>query len=329
MNRRESIDGWGRRVLVTGGAGFIGAHVAAALLDEGRHVEVLDNLSVGSLERVPAGVRFHLADVRSESDLARVFGGSRFDAVVHCAAQTSVERSMMEPELDAEINVRGTELLAGAAKATGVERIVFASSGGAIYGETSKPAIEETPPAPRSHYGRHKYEAERALFDSGVPSVALRFSNVYGPGQRADAEGGVVAIFLERLAAGEPLELHGGGKQVRDFVHVSDVVRAALLALGDGMSGVWNVASGRATSIIELVEEMAALVNRTVQVRRMPRRDGDVKRSLIDPAKLLATGAWGPPLPLAEGLRQTAAASGIVLVARKATALDAAGASTS
>jgi UDP-glucose 4-epimerase len=328
MNKREHIDGERRGVLVTGGAGFIGSHIVAALYDEGRRVEVLDNLSVGNLESVPSGVRFHLGDVRSETDVQRVFDGAPFDAVVHCAAQTSVERSMMEPQLDREINVLGTERVARAAKVSGVERLVFASSAGAIYGETAKPATEQTRPTPRSHYGRHKYAAEQALLDSGVPCAVLRLSNVYGPGQRSDAEGGVVAIFLERFARGEPLDLHGGGKQVRDFVHVSDVVKAALLALGDGMTGVWNVASGRATSITDLVEEIAALAGRPVGVRRLPRRSGDVKRSLIGPGKLLATGAWGPPKPLAEGLRLTAAASGIVVVGG-ATALDAAAAATS
>jgi UDP-glucose 4-epimerase len=138
----------------------------------------------------------------------------------------------------------------------------------------------------------------------------LRLSNVYGPGQRSDAEGGVVAIFIERLAAGEALDVHGGGRQVRDFVHVSDVVAAAFLALEDGMTGVWNVASGEATSIIGLAEELAALAGRPVELRRLPRRRGDVDRSLIDPGKLQATGLWGPPQPLVEGLRLTMATSG-------------------
>jgi UDP-glucose 4-epimerase len=299
-------------VLVTGGAGFIGSHVAAALRASGRRVEVLDNLSVGHPARVPAGVRFHLGDVRSEPDLQRIFGGRRFDAVVHCAAQTSVERSMKEPRLDREINVDGTKRLAAVAEAWGVKQIIFASSGGAIYGESTAAATEATSPAPRSFYGRHKHEAERLLLSGRVPCAVLRLSNVYGPGQRSDAEGGVVAIFLERLAAGDALELHGGGSQVRDFVHVSDVVKAAILALDDGMTGVWNVAGGRATSIVGLVEELAALTGRTMELRHLPRRAGDVDCSLIDSTKLQATG-WGPPLPLADGLRLTLAASGVVV----------------
>ncbi len=299
-------------VLVTGGAGFIGSHIAAALLASGRHVEVLDNLSVGNPDRVPAGARFHLADVRSESDLQRIFAGRRFDAVVHCAAQTSVERSMKEPRLDYEINVDGTKRLAAVAQAWGAKKIVFASSGGAIYGESTVPATEATPPAPRSFYGRHKLEAERLLLDGPTPCAVLRLSNVYGPGQRADAEGGVVAIFLERLAAGAPLDLHGGGAQVRDFIHVSNVLSAALRALDDGLTGVWNVASGRATSVLGLVDELSALAGRAVDLRHLPRRAGDVDCSLIDSSKFQSTG-WGPPLSLSDGLRLTLAASGLAV----------------
>jgi UDP-glucose 4-epimerase len=308
--------------LVTGGAGFIGSHIATALDGSGWRVEVLDDLSAGNPANVPAGVRLHLGDVRSEADLRRVFGGTRFDAVIHCAAQTSVERSMLEPRLDWEINVQGTQRIARVAELSGVQRLVFASSGGAIYGETRLPAAENARAAPRSHYGRHKHAAETLLLAGGVPCTVLRLSNVYGPGQRSDAEGGVVAVFLERLAAGEPLDLHGNGRQVRDFVHVSDVVGAAQLALDNGLTGVWNVASGHGTSIVDLVEEIAALVGRPVEVRRRARRPGDVKRSLIDPGKLLRTGAWGPPLALSEGLRLTAAAAGLIDAAGIGTAVE-------
>lgn len=311
MNRRQ-LSREQQSVLVTGGAGFIGSHIAAALLMSGRRVEVLDNLSVGNPGRVPAGARFHLGDVRSESDLRRVFGRKQFDAVVHCAAQTSVERSMKDPQLDREINALGTKRLASIAEASGVKRFIFASSGGAIYGESDVAATEETPPAPRSFYGRHKQEAERLLLSGRIPSAVLRLSNVYGPGQRSDAEGGVVAIFLERLAAGAPLDLHGGGSQVRDFVHVSDVVKAALLSLEDGLTGVWNVASGQATSVLGLVDDLAALTGRAVSLRHLPRRAGDVDCSLIAPGKLQLTG-WGPPLPLAEGLRLMLADSGVAV----------------
>ena len=294
MSRRQPTDGDQRSVLVTGGAGFIGSHLAAALYERGWHVEVLDNLSAGKPEHVPAGVRFHPGDVRSEADLQRVFDGTRFDAVVHCAAQTSVERSMIEPKLDREINVLGTERVAHAAELSGVRRIVFASSAGAIYGETPAPATEDTPPAPRSHYGRHKLAAERLLLASSVPCSVLRMSNVYGPEQRSDAEGGVVAIFLERLAAGKPLDIHGSGKQVRDFLHVSDVVSAALFALEDGVTGVWNVAGGEATSVMGLVEALALMAGRPVELRRLPRRRGDVETVPHRPGQVAGNRRMGP-----------------------------------
>jgi UDP-glucose 4-epimerase len=309
MNHTLEIDINGRRAaLVTGGAGFIGSHVAEALHACGWHVEVLDNLSAGTPANIPAGVRLHVGDIRSREDLRRVFSAGHFDAVVHCAAQTSVERSMRDPDLDWAVNVLGTRRLATMAKASRVERFVLISSGGAIYGETTEPATEQTPPAPRSYYGRHKYAAERLILAGGLPHAILRPANVYGSRQRPDAEGGVIAIFLDRLLSGQPIDVHGGGRQVRDFVHVSDVVAAALSGLTTNDDVLWNVASGQTTSIIDLAEEIAAVTGRPLDVRHQPRRPGDVDRSIIDPGKLLATGRWGPPLSLGEGLRLTLAA---------------------
>jgi len=307
MNQTMSFRGRHPWVLVTGGAGFIGSHVAEALHAAGMKVEVLDDLSAGSPDNLPGDVPLHIGDIRSEETLRQVFRDGRFTAVVHCAAQTSVERSMRDPELDWEVNVAGTRRLAAVASAYGVSRFVFLSSGGAIYGETEGVADEQTMPAPRSYYGLHKYAAEELLRSDGLSCAILRPANVYGSRQRADAEGGVVAVFQERLLAGEWLEIHGGGQQVRDFVHVSDVVRAVLVALRTNENVVWNVASGEATRIIDLAREMAALVGRPLDVRFGPRRAGDIDRSLLSPAALLRTGQWGPPVPRAQGLRLTLA----------------------
>jgi UDP-glucose 4-epimerase len=308
MNRTVRDNGEGQTsALVTGGAGFIGSHVAETLHALGWHVEVLDNLSAGDPANVPAGITLHIGDIRSDADLRAVMRSTRFDAIVHCAAQTSVERSMRDPDLDRQVNVVGTRRLALMAKAWRVRRFVFLSSGGAIYGETAEPADEETMPAPRSYYGLHKYAAEELLRAEGLPYAILRPSNVYGPRQRSDAEGGVVAIFHQRLLAGDLLEIHGSGQQVRDFIHVSDVVGAVLAALATEGDVIWNVASGEATSIIELAEAMAAAGGRPLKVRHRPRRVGDVHRSLLSPATLLATGRWRPPLRLTEGLRLTLA----------------------
>ena len=299
--------------LVTGGAGFIGSHVAEALDALGWHVEVLDNLSSGDPANVPPGVPLRIGDIRSHADVRAAFGAAQFDAVVHCAGQTSVVRSMLDPGLDWDVNVMGTRRLAMAAKASEVRRFVFLSSGGAIYGETPTPADEQTMPAPCSYYGLHKYVAEQLLQVEGPPYAILRPSNVYGSRQRSDAEGGVVAIFRQRLLAGEPVDVHGDGQQVRDFILVSDVVGAVLAALATERDVIWNVASGEATSIIELAAAMAEVAGRPIEVRYQPRRPGDVARSLLSDAALRATRLWGPALPLMEGLRLTLAETPEVL----------------
>jgi UDP-glucose 4-epimerase len=291
-----------KRVLVTGGAGFIGSHIVETLLAAGSRVEVLDNLSAGSQANVPAGVPLHIADVRSAADLRRALSGDRWHAIVHCAAQTSVERSMKDPALDRDVNVTGTRLLAEAAKVAGVPRFVFVSSGGAIYGETQDAATEMTPPAPRSYYGMHKYVAEEFVRASGLGFAIIRPSNVYGRRQRADAEGGVIAIFADLIRRGEPLVIHGDGSQVRDFVHVSDAVQAVLAGIQTSNDVIWNVGSGVATTIINLAHEMAAAGGRPLAVTFSNRRPGDVTRSLVSPAALLQTGLWGPPVELLAGL---------------------------
>ncbi len=292
-------------VLVTGGAGFIGSHVSEALHAQGWRVDVLDNLSAGGAEHIHPDAKLHVGDIRSHADLCEVFRDVEFDIVVHCAAQTSVHRSMLDPELDYAVNVTGTRNVLAIAKSHAVRRFVFVSSGGAIYGETAAPASERTLPSPRSYYGLHKYAAEQIIRTDEVPYAILRPSNVYGPRQRFDAEGGVVAIFLARLLTGRPIEIQGSGRQVRDFVHVSDVVSAVLATFASDSDTVWNVASGQAVTILELAETIAALAHQSAQVSYGPRRPGDIDRSVLSTAALRATGLWGPPLPLAAGLQLT------------------------
>jgi UDP-glucose 4-epimerase len=266
-------------------------------------VHILDSLATGRRDNVPSTAQLHVGDIRSATDVGSVFRQVHFDVVVHCAAQTSVERSMLEPEVDRDVNVVGTRVLLEAARKTGVRRFVFMSSGGAIYGETSSPATEDSVPAPRSFYGIHKYVAEEFVRASGLPFAILRPSNVYGPRQRSDAEGGVLAIFSERLAAGEPITVHGDGSQVRDFVYVSDLVDAVALALDYAGDHIWNVCSGRGTSVLQAARLMARQMGLGPDIRFGPRRAGDIDKSLVSPARLLATGAWGPPQDIASGLR--------------------------
>jgi UDP-glucose 4-epimerase len=182
-----------------------------------------------------------------------------------------------------------------------VRRFVFMSSGGAIYGETTEPATESTLPSPRSHYGLNKFAAEQIVRAEAISHAILRPSNIFGPGQRSDLEGGVVAIFVERLLRGEPVELHGNGQQRRDFVHVSDVVSAVELALRVHDDVIWNVASGRSIQIVELLKTLARLTGAGTGLQRMPRRPGDVRTSALS-AALLRSRGWGPPLGLQAGL---------------------------
>lgn len=295
------------RVLVTGGAGFIGSHVVEALLAHGADVHVLDDLSKGQLTNLPDRVPLHVLDIAS-SPLDGVFRDGSFDAVVHCAAQTNVMRSLAEPELDRRINVIGLERLLRASAAAATRRFVFISSGGAAYGETPVPASEDTPPHPDNPYGRHKVEGEAIVAAAPMSTISLRLSNVYGARQRSDAEGGVISIFADRLAAGLPLEVYGDGLQERDFIQVSDVVEAILLALRvPAMTGVWNVGTGGATTVNEVASIMTAAFGGSAGIEHLPERQ-EVRRSCLDVGKLLRTGRWSPRIDLASGVAELAAA---------------------
>ena len=296
-----------RRALVTGGAGFIGSHVAERLYDLGWETHVLDSMATGVAANVPAGASLRVADIRSQSELRRILSEGPFEAIVHCAAQTSVERSMKDPAFDRDVNVTGTRHLLEAARETGVGRFVFISSGGAIYGETDGAATEDAVPGPRSFYGMHKFAAEEFVRASDISFAILRPSNVYGARQRSDAEGGVLSIFRERLLAGQALEIHGDGNQVRDFVYVGDVVDAVALAIETADDVTWNVCSGIATTVREAASLMAAEIGCDLALIDRPRRPGDIDRSLLNPSRLVATNAWGPPLPLDAGLRRLTA----------------------
>jgi UDP-glucose 4-epimerase len=296
-----------QRILVTGGAGFIGSHVVEQLLARGDEVHVLDDLSKGHVSYVPPESPLYVLDM-SESPLERVFAGTPFDAVVHCAAQTNVMRSVGDPELDRKINIDGLKRVLDGAIATGVRRFVFVSSGGAIYGETPTAAIESTEPRPENPYGRHKLEGEEIVAAAPIAGVTLRLSNVYGPRQRSDAEGGVASIFAERLSNGRPIQIFGDGEQQRDFVHVADVVAAVILALDDAsMTGVWNVGTGVPTTINELARLMLAVFGGTGTVEYVAAR-GEVRRSCLDISKLLATGRWRAAHWLAPGIVEMAEA---------------------
>jgi UDP-glucose 4-epimerase len=293
------------RAIVTGGAGFIGSHVADALLARGDEAHVLDSLATGSREKVPDGAELHVGDIRT--DARALFDEVRPEVCYHLAAQADVGTSVERPDYDADVNVLGTLRVLEAARAHGTH-VVFSSTGGAIYGECDGPAAEDAPRAPISPYGMSKLAGEEyvagwnRLF--GARHVSLRFANVYGPRQEASLEGGVIAIFLERMAAGQETTIYGDGEQTRDFVYVGDIVRA-VLAAADARGGVFNVGTGVETS----VNELHAVCRRVTGDEREPRyaeaRPGDIRRSVVDPSLAARELGWRAERSLQEGLRLT------------------------
>ena len=297
------------KVLVTGGAGFIGSHVAETFLDAGAKVLVLDNLSTGREKNLPSGVEFEVADIREEAFAAKVIA-FRPDAIAHLAAQVDVRRSVSDPGLDARINVMGTLGLLQAANQAGCRQVVFSSTGGAIYGEQREfPATEEHVCAPVSPYGTAKLCAEEylKLFDrSGGPSCTLlRYANVYGPRQDPYGEAGVVAIFAGQMLQGQATRINGDGGQTRDFVYVSDVARANKLAVERGILGKFNIGTGIESDINSLHRTMAKLLEIPNKPEYGPPAPGEQRRSSIDPTRAGRVLGWRPKSDLETGLTRT------------------------
>jgi UDP-glucose 4-epimerase len=293
------------RVLVTGGAGFVGSHVTEALLARGDVVDVVDNLASGRRENVPAGATLHVADIREP--LGRLFDELRPEGVVHLAAQIDVRTSVADPAADALSNVVGTIRVLEAAHPHGA-RVVFSSTGGAIYGECDEPAREDSERRPLAPYGTSKLAAEEylAMWNRlhGTGHVSLRLGNVFGPRQDPHGEAGVVAIFLQRLGEGMPATIFGDGLQTRDYVYAGDVARAILAALERG-AGVYNVGTGVETSVIALWEaccEAAGIAQPAVTAEA---RLGEIQRSVLDRSLARNELGWEPHTSLAEGLRAT------------------------
>ena len=292
------------RAIVTGGAGFIGSHLADALVARGDEVLAVDNLHRGLRENVPAGVELVERDVREP--LGDVFAAFRPDTVFHLAAQADVRASVERPGEDAEINVVGTVNVLATAQEHEAN-VVFSSTGGAIYGECSRPAREQDPLEPISPYGTAKLAAESyiTMFNRlhGAQHTILRYANVYGPRQVAELEGGVVAIFFERFRSGEQATIYGDGKQTRDFVYVSDIVDATLA--GADKQGLFNVGSGRETAILELHELCRRASGTEGEPEFAPERLGEIQRSILDATHGEEGLDWKPKLTLEEGLRRT------------------------
>jgi UDP-glucose 4-epimerase len=303
----------GEVVVVTGGAGFIGSHVVDRLLEEGRRVIVVDDLSSGTTANLQPGAeleQFDLAAPEAVSRIARL----RPSAVVHCAAQASVTESFRDPARDAAVNiVGGLNALRGALEGGG-KRFVYVTTGGALYGHAaSLPSTERDPIAPLSPYGLSKWIMERylsILAGDGLSWVALRLGNVYGPRQRSDGEAGVVAIFADRMRRGEPVSIEGDGEQTRDFVFVADVRDAIVGALDHAGTDSLNVGTGRATSVNELFRQLSAIAGYRLEPTHAAARPGDVRHSVLDVRRAEAVLGWTPRTDLADGLRETYAALG-------------------
>lgn len=297
------------KVLVTGGAGFIGSHVAERLLAEGYTVHIIDNLSSGSEDNVPASAVLHRLDIRDEQ-VKRLFKAERFDAIVHHAAQMSVRHSVQSPSNDAEINIVGFLNLLEAGRANGLSKVVFASTGGAIYGEPAYvPQDESHKMLPISPYGISKLSAERYLayyeHAYGISSVVLRYANVYGPRQRAEGEAGVVAIFINNMLAGKAPFIYGDGNQTRDYVYVGDVVEANLKGLSVKDSGIFNVGTGVETTVNTLFEVLARLTAFNQKPDHAAPRLGEQQRSVLSFGKIEKELDWTPQVSLTQGLENT------------------------
>jgi len=316
------------KILVTGGAGFIGSHIVDGLLAAGHCVAVLDDLSSGSRENLPKNVPLYEVDIVDGKAVAKAFAAERPDAVCHQAAQMSVSRSVRDPLFDAQVNCIGLINVLDAAAKHGCKRVVFASSGGVLYGDVTSPAAESTPANPVSPYGITKWVGERYLRffaeEYGLETLALRYSNVFGPRQNPHGEAGVVAIFCKKMLAGQAATINGDGRSIRDYVYGPDVARANVIALTGVIQEVrpktltsLNIGSGIGTDVNQLEamvrQSIAGYWNATGTAAPLPApvhgpaRAGDLRSNLLDATLASSMLGWKPTVSLASGVTQTVA----------------------
>jgi UDP-glucose 4-epimerase len=297
------------KILVTGGAGFIGSHVVDAYLELGHEVVVVDNLSSGSIENLNPKAKFYKMDIR-DSDIEDLFKNEKPDVVNHHAAQMDVRKSVEDPIYDADVNIIGSLNLLQNCIRYGVKKFIFASTGGAIYGEQDYfPADEEHPTRPLSPYGVAKLTVEKYLYFykevHGLNYIALRYANIYGPRQNPHGEAGVVAIFISKMLKGEQPVINGDGFQTRDYTFVGDVVRANVLALSYEKSDVFNIGTGIETDVNTLFHKLKQLTGANCDEFHGPAKSGEQRRSVISYEKIYKTLGWKPMTSLDEGLRLT------------------------
>ncbi len=296
------------RVLVTGGAGFIGSHIVDAYIKEGHEVYVIDNLSTGSKDNLTPGAKFYRADIRD--DISSLIGEIKPEIINHHAAQIDVRISVEDPAFDAEVNIIGTVNIIRAGLKAGLKKFIFASSGGAIYGEQDCfPADEAHPTKPLSPYGISKLACEKYLYyykcNFGLDYVSLRYSNVYGPRQNPFGEAGVIAIFANKLIRGAKPVINGSGLQTRDYVYVMDVVKANVKALKKETSGEFNIATGIETSVNELFDKLVAVSGKNAKALHGEAKKGEQQRSCLSYKRAEDILEWVPEVMLGKGMEST------------------------
>jgi UDP-glucose 4-epimerase len=299
------------KIIVTGGAGFIASHIVDAYLDAGHEVHILDDFSTGQASNLNSKATLHRVDIGG-ADAARLVGEIKPDVLNHHAAQMDVRHSVADPTFDARVNILGFINLLEACKNSGVKKAIFASSGGAIYGEQDVfPAPESHATQPASPYGVSKRAGELYLSyyyqAFGLPYIALRYANVYGPRQSAKGEAGVVAIFLSLMLAGKPPVINGDGRQTRDYVYVGDVVAANLAALQSAFVGPLNIGTGVETDVVTIFQHLREAVGSSIEPQHGPPKAGEQRRSCLDTGRAAQVLGWRPQMTLKDGLQHTAA----------------------
>lgn len=297
------------KILISGGAGFIGSHVADALLEEGHEVHIVDNLSGGFEHNVPEEATFHKMDIRDEQ-IHKLWAEENFSVLYHLAAQMDVRKSVADPQYDADVNVKGFLNLMEAGRKNGLEKTIFSSTGGAIYGEPEyAPQDENHPLKPLSPYGITKRVSELYLFfyekTHGIDWISLRYGNVYGPRQSPHGEAGVIAIFTERMLQNQQAFINGDGKQTRDYVFVKDVVQANMKALIHDKNDIFNVGTGSETNVETLFQEIQRLTETTIDQKHAEAKPGEQQRSVLSTQKIENELGWQQNYTIKEGLYET------------------------
>lgn len=297
------------KILVTGGAGFVGSHITDALIKKGFKVVIIDNLFTGKKENIHPKAKFYKLDIRSKK-IKDVFKKEKFDYVFHLAAQMDVRKSVADPLYDADVNIIGSLNLIHNSAQYKIKKFIFTSSGGVVYGDTKCfPTTEKESTNPISPYGVSKLATEKYLFyfhkEFNLSYVCLRPANIYGPRQRHDGEAGVVAIFINKILAGDQPIINGDGKNTRDYVYVGDVVKANLLALKSKAKGAYNIGTSKETTVNQILDKIATALAQPVKKVRGPSKPGEQRRSCLDYNKIKKELGWQPNIKIDEGIKRT------------------------